>query len=56
MTSLVLLEHEAGAIKQPSRSAVAAAAALGEVHVLVAGSGSRAAADAAAKLDGREGR
>ena len=37
MTSLVLLEFDASGIKQPSRSAVAAAAALGEVHVLVAG-------------------
>ena len=52
MTSLVLLDHEAGAIKQPSRSAVAAAAQLGEVHVLVAGHGVDAAAAAAAKLPG----
>ena len=52
MTSLVLLDHEAGAIKQPSRSAVAAAAQLGEVHVLVAGYGVDAAAEAAAKLPG----
>jgi len=50
MTSLVLLEFDASGIKQPSRSAVAAAAALGEVHVLVAGSGVGAAAEAAAKL------
>ncbi len=47
MTALVLLDHENGAIKQPSRSAVAAAAGLGEVHVLVAGSGVAAAAAAA---------
>ncbi len=52
MTSLVLLEHEAGSIKQPSRSAVAAAAALGEVHVLVAGTDTAAAAAAAARLPG----
>ena len=52
MTSLVLLEHEAGAIKQPSRSAVAAASKLGEVHVLVAGTDLAAAAAAAAKLPG----
>ncbi len=51
MTVLVLLEHEGGAIKQPSRSAVAAAAALGEVHALVAGETAMAAA-AAAKLPG----
>ena len=52
MTALVLIDHEGGAIKQPSRSAVAAAAKLGEVHALVAGSGVQAAADAAAKLPG----
>ncbi len=52
MASLVLLDHEAGLIKQPSRSAVAAAAKLGEVHVLVAGLGVEAAAAAAAKLPG----
>ena len=52
MTSLVLLEHEAGSIKQPSRSAVAAAVALGDVHVLVAGTDTAAAAAAAAKLPG----
>ncbi len=39
-------------IKQPSRSAVAAAEKLGEVHALVAGSGVDAAAQAAAKLPG----
>ena len=37
MPVLVLLDHEGTAIKQPSRSAVAAATKLGEVHVLVAG-------------------
>jgi electron transfer flavoprotein alpha subunit len=52
MTSLVLLEYDAGGIKQPSRSAVAAALALGEVHVLVAGSDLDAASAAAAKLPG----
>ena len=52
MTSLVLLEFDAAGIKQPSRSAVAAAIALGEVHVLVAGSGLDGAAAAAAKLPG----
>ena len=50
MTALVLLDHENGAIKQPSRSAVAAAKALGDVHVLVAGDD--AAAAAAARLPG----
>ena len=52
MASLVLLDHENGEIKQPSRSAVAAAAVLGEVHVLIAGAGTEAAAAAAAKLHG----
>jgi electron transfer flavoprotein alpha subunit len=52
MTALVLLDHEAGNIKQPSRSAVAAAQALGEVHALIVGAGVAAAAAAAAKLPG----
>ena len=57
MTALVLLEYgdapDGGVeIKQPSRSAVAAAAKLGEVHALVAGEGVDAAAQAAAKLPG----
>jgi electron transfer flavoprotein alpha subunit len=52
MTSLVLLEFDASGIKQPSRSAVAAAAGLGEVHVLVAGVDLGAATAAAAKLPG----
>ena len=52
MTALVLLEHDAAGIKQPSRSALAAATKLGEVHGLVAGSDIAAAAAAAAKLPG----
>ena len=52
MTALVLLDFEGSDIKQPSRSAVAAALHLGEVHVLVAGSGIALAAEAAAKLPG----
>ena len=52
MTALVLLDFEGSEIKQPSRSAVAAALKLGEVHVLVAGSGIDAAATAAAQLAG----
>ena len=52
MTSLVLLEHDGGAIKQPSRSAVAAALKLGEIHVLVAGTNTGAAVAAAGKLPG----
>ena len=57
MTALVLLEFDAAGIKQPSRSAVAAALKLGEVHALLAGSsaagtGLADAAAAAAKLPG----
>ena len=52
MTSLVLLEHDATGIKQPSRSAVAAAGKLGELHALVIGHGIAAAAAAAARLPG----
>lgn len=52
MASLVLLDHENGEIKQPSRSAVTAAAKLGEVHVLIAGHDVGRAAAAAAKLNG----
>jgi electron transfer flavoprotein alpha subunit len=52
MPSLVLLDHDDHGIKQPSRSAIAAAAALGEIHALVAGAGARHAAEAAAKLPG----
>ena len=52
MTVLVLLEFDAAGIKQPSRSAVAAALKLGEVHALVAGAGLADAAAAAAKLPG----
>jgi electron transfer flavoprotein alpha subunit len=52
MTALVLLDFDAAGIKQPSRSAIAAAARLGEVHALVAGADTAAAAAAAAKLAG----
>ncbi len=52
MASLVLLDWDEAGIKQPSRSAVAAASKLGEVHVLVAGHNVQAAAEAAAKLPG----
>ncbi len=53
MSALVLLDHENGQIKQPARSAVAAAAKIGgDVHALVVGQGIDAAADAAAKLPG----
>jgi electron transfer flavoprotein alpha subunit len=52
MTALVLLEFDDSGIKQPSRSAVAAAQKLGEVHVLVAGVNLDAPAQLAAKLPG----
>ena len=52
MTSLVLLEFDAAGIKQPSRSAIAAAQKLGEVHALGAGANLADAAAAAAKLQG----
>jgi electron transfer flavoprotein alpha subunit len=53
MAVLVLLDHENGLIKQPARSAVAAAAKIGgDVHVLVVGHDVAAAVEAAAKLPG----
>ena len=53
MTSLVVLDFDATGIKQPARSAVAAAVKLGgEVHVLLSGSAVGEAAAAAAKIDG----
>jgi len=52
MTALVLLDHDGADIKQPARSAVAAALQLGAVDVLVAGENAGAAAEAAAKLPG----
>jgi electron transfer flavoprotein alpha subunit len=50
MAVLVLADHQDGALTQPTRSTVAAAAKLGDVHVLVAGGATGAAAAAAAKL------
>jgi len=52
MTSLVLLDYDASGIKQPARSAIAAAAKLGEVHALIAGVNVAATAEAAAKIAG----
>jgi electron transfer flavoprotein alpha subunit len=52
MTVLVLLDHDTHAIKQPARSAVAAAALLGEVHGLIVGHDAAEAAAAAARLPG----
>jgi electron transfer flavoprotein alpha subunit len=50
--ALVLVEHEGGALKDATLSAVTAASQLGEVHALVAGSGVGAVAEAAAKIAG----
>jgi electron transfer flavoprotein alpha subunit len=52
MTALVLVEFDAAGVKQPSRSAIAAAGKLGEVRALVAGNGVEEAAAATAKLPG----
>src|ERR1700712_588828 len=52
MTALVFLDFDEAGIKQPARSAWAAAIKLGEVHGLVAGADVGAAAEAAAKLPG----
>ncbi|MSP05827.1 MAG: electron transfer flavoprotein subunit alpha/FixB family protein [Acetobacteraceae bacterium] len=52
MTSLVMLDHDGTFIKQPARSAVAAALKLGDVHVLIAGQNVGAAVAAAQKLSG----
>jgi electron transfer flavoprotein alpha subunit len=53
MPTLLLAEHDNKALKDATAKALTAAKALGgEVHVLVAGSGCKAVADAAAKLDG----
>ena len=52
MKTLVLVEHDGGAIKDATLATVTAAAELGEVHLLVAGSGVGAVADAAAKIAG----
>jgi electron transfer flavoprotein alpha subunit len=53
MTTLLLAEHDNKTLKDSTAKALTAAKALGgEVHVLVAGKDCKAAADAAAKLDG----
>ncbi|RMD87599.1 MAG: electron transfer flavoprotein subunit alpha/FixB family protein [Alphaproteobacteria bacterium] len=51
MTALVLAEHDNSALADATRAVVTAATALGEVHILVAGSGAGPVAEAAAKLD-----
>ena len=52
MTTLVWVEHDGSTVKDATLSAVTAAAKLGEVHLLVAGQGVGAIADAAAKIAG----
>jgi electron transfer flavoprotein alpha subunit len=52
MTSLVLLDYDDSGIKQPARSAVTAAAKLGDVHALIAGANVSGPAAAAAKIAG----
>jgi electron transfer flavoprotein alpha subunit len=53
MTTLLLAEHNNKVLKDATSKALTAAKALGaDVHVLVAGKGCQAVADAAAKLDG----
>ena len=52
MIALVWVEHEDGAVKDATLATVTAAAKLGEVHALVAGSGVGGVAEAAAKIAG----
>ncbi len=52
MKTLVWVEHDNAAVKDATLAAVTAASQLGEVHLLVAGSGCAGVADAAAKIAG----
>ncbi|MGF1625664.1 MAG: electron transfer flavoprotein subunit alpha/FixB family protein [Alphaproteobacteria bacterium] len=52
MTVLVIAEHEAGALKAATLNTITAARQLGAVDILVAGQDCRAAADAAARVEG----
>ena len=52
MKTLVLVEHDNNAVKDATLAVVTAASKLGEVHLLVAGSGCAAVADQAAKIAG----
>jgi electron transfer flavoprotein alpha subunit len=55
MTTLLIAEHDNAQLKDATHKALSAAKALGApVHVLVAGSNARPAAEAAAKLEGVE--
>ena len=52
MKTLVWVEHDGATVKDATLSTVTAASKLGEVHLLVAGQGVGAVAEAAAKLAG----
>ncbi|MBX7494549.1 electron transfer flavoprotein subunit alpha/FixB family protein [Qipengyuania sp. 6B39] len=52
MKTLVWVEHDNKTVADATLAAVTAASKLGEVHLLVAGSGCRAVADEAAKIAG----
>ncbi|WP_019995453.1 electron transfer flavoprotein subunit alpha/FixB family protein [Aureimonas ureilytica] len=53
MTTLLLADHDNATLSEQTAKALSAALAIGEdVHVLVAGNGARAVADAAARLSG----
>ena len=52
MKTLVWVEHDNATLADATLAAVTAASKLGEVHLLVAGSGCRAVADEAAKIAG----
>lgn len=55
MTTLLLADHDNVSVKDSTAKALTAARALGApVHILVAGEGAKAAADAAARLEGVE--
>ncbi len=53
MPTLLLADHDSKSLKDATAKALTAATAVGaDVHILVAGHNCRAAAEAAAKLDG----
>ena len=53
MATLLIAEHDNTSLKDATNKALTAAKAIGaDVHILVAGQGCKAVADAAAKLDG----
>jgi electron transfer flavoprotein alpha subunit len=52
MKTLVWVEHDNAAVKDATLAAVTAASQIGEVHLLVAGSGCKGVADEAARIAG----